>query len=112
MTRNRNVLLVIPLVALAAIGIAGCAADKTTTASAVGSGGAINAKCSCGTPLDGKTYSMYDGQKIGFCGQSCADEFNAMTDAQKKAEVAKMAKADHPKADHPKGDHPGGEHPK
>lgn len=112
MTHNRKALLVIPFVVLVALSIAGCASDKATSASAASNAGAINAKCACGAALDGKTYTMYDGQKIGFCGQSCADEFNAMTDSQKKTEVAKLAKADHPKADHPKGDHPKGEHPK
>lgn len=76
-----------------AIMLAGCATDKATQSSAATSGTAINSMCACGSPLDGKTYTTYNGQKIGFCCQKCEGEFNAMTDAQKKAEVTKMAKA-------------------
>lgn len=73
--------------------LTGCATDKSASASAVSSGPSVNSMCACGSPLDGKTYTMYDGKKVGFCCQKCEDEFNAMSDTQKKAEMAKMAKA-------------------
>jgi YHS domain-containing protein len=102
----RNAL--IPLVA--ALAFAGCASNKSDTTSAAPAAGAsaINSKCCCGKPLDGKSYATYNGQTVGFCSAECVNHFNAMTDEQKKAELAKAApaKADHPKSDHPKGEHP------
>jgi hypothetical protein len=100
-----NAFVAISVVALAAL--VGCASNKaetkTVSPAAMKSGPSVNAKCCCGKPLDGKSYVMYNGQKVGFCGPECVNEFNAMTDAQKQAQVAKAtaAKPDHP-SDHPK----------
>jgi len=98
------ILALVPALVILTVSIMlpGCATDKATQSSAATSGTAINSMCVCGKPVDGKTYTTYNGQKIGFCCQKCLDGFNAMTDAQKKDAVAKLAKADHPKSDHPK----------
>src|SRR5262249_11265418 len=110
MRRYRNAFIMIPAIAIAAALVVGCKSEnKTASAAAMSSGPSVNTKCCCGKALDGKSYVMYNGQKVGFCSQACVDEFNAMTDAQKKAQVAKATSA---KVDHPKGDHPSGEHPK
>lgn len=70
--------------------VTGCAADKTA---ATASMAAVNSKCACGDAVDGKTTRTFDGKTVGFCGPGCAAEFDKMTDAQKRADLAKAMNA-------------------
>ena len=69
----------------------GCNNNKTADASMASAPAMNNAKCCCGAKADGTHTVMYDGKKYGVCSQACADQFNKMSDADKKAAVAKMS---------------------
>jgi len=55
--------------------------------------GAINDKCPIsGQPVSPGEVSDYKGHTVGFCCAGCEGKWNAMTDAQKDAFVAKYSK--------------------
>lgn len=71
----------------ALIGLAGCQSTQHSS----GAMGMMNTKC----PLSGEALPAncpsadYQGGKVGFCCNGCADKWNAMTDAQKAEHFAR-----------------------
>jgi outer membrane murein-binding lipoprotein Lpp len=76
--------------------LAGCnSTHKTSTASsnAAPAMSAMNDKCPMsGMAADPSHTATYNGQTIAFCCGKCQAKFEAMTDDQKAATVAKLAK--------------------
>jgi hypothetical protein len=66
--------------------LAGCAGTKGNAPVAT-----MNTKCVCsGKPVDPKAPTAdYQGGKVGFCCDQCPAKWNAMSDADKKAALAK-----------------------
>ncbi len=89
--------LCITLAALACASLLGACNKESKSSGAKAattvSAGAVSSKCPCGAPSDGKTYSMYNGTKVGFCCTKCQAKWDAMGDSAKAADIAKMSKS-------------------
>lgn len=79
-------LLRVTLTAASLLLFAGCASQHAAAPS-----GMLNTKCVVsGEALDGKGPTAdFMGGKVGFCCNKCAEKWNAMDDAGKKAALAK-----------------------
>lgn len=86
MKRTRIVAL-----SIAALALAGCASNDHAKATAAP--GMVNSKCPIsGEACDTKVGADYHGKQVGFCCAKCKGKFGAMSDADKDACLAKVAK--------------------
>ena len=70
------------------------AASPTTAPTSQPSMGMLNSTCPIsGEPVSGEAKTAdYNGHKIGFCCNMCVGKWEAMSDAEKKADVATYTK--------------------
>ncbi len=95
---SRRSVLVFAALAGPALAFGGCASSSKSAAAPDGPVATINSVCPIGAdPFDSSSVPpslvrVHDGQRIGFCCESCPKQFDKMTDAQRDHILA-LAKA-------------------
>lgn len=79
----------VTFVCVAVLGLAGCATNKSGSGS--GAMGIVNTKCpmAASNPAGSKVTREFKGEKVGFCCAGCAGKWDALSDADKAAALAK-----------------------